>query len=143
MVEILLELTTDKKDHEIYDGLIARLFNDDFKKERAETLANEAAEFLLKYRKDIKLLCKIRKVFEKEAIEPKIKKDKGENYKPTNFKVNKGNKGAEEEYLGEMGGEEVMMVDNYQILSKILVFFIKKMGFLVILMIFIVFLYFL
>ena len=64
-------------------------------------------------------------------------------YKPTNFKVNKGNKGAEEEYLGEMGGEEVMMVDNYQILSKILVFFIKKMGFLVILMIFIVFLYFL
>lgn len=132
IVEILTELTSDKKDHEIYDGLIARLFNDDFKKDRAETLANEAAEFLLKYRKDIKLLCKIRKVFEKEAMEPKIKKEKGENYRPTNFRVSKGKFGTEEEdYLGEIGGEEVMMVDNYQILSKILVIlffnlFLKK-----------------
>jgi len=121
MVEILTDINSEKNDHEIFDGLIARLFNDDYKKEKAETLANEAAEFLLKHRKEIKLMCKIRKVFEKESPEHKGKKDKAEFNKPTNFKVNKGKPMVDEEYI--QANEDVMLVDNYQILSKIIVFF--------------------
>ena len=121
IIEILQDLNSEKKDHQLLEGLIAKLYNDDFKKDRAAALAQEAAEFLLKYRKDIIILCKIKGVFEKESSKNNQKKDKQEFNKPTNFKVTGVKPVKEENYMMDMANEDVMLVDNYQILSKLLV----------------------
>ena len=125
VTEILRDLNSEKKDHELLEGLISQLFNDDFKKDRAAAMAQEAAEFLLKHRNEIKVMCKIKRVFEKEEEkENKTKKEKHEFNKPSNFKVTTAKNGGDENYMMEMGNEDAMLVDNYQILSKILVNFL-------------------
>lgn len=123
LVEILEDLYGDKRDHEILEGLTLKLYNDDFKKEKANALAQEAAEFLLKHRNEIRVFCKIKGVFEKNSPDKKdkIKKDKAEFNKPTNFQVKGVNK--KEDYMIDIGNEDAMLVDNYEILSKILVFY--------------------
>lgn len=124
LVEILRDLYSEKKDGEILGDLITKLYNEDFKKDKAGELAHEAADFLLKNRKNIVILCKIKKVFEKEGESKKnIKKDKQEFNKPTNFAVNTGKNPAIDAALQmQLQDEDVFFVDNYEILTKLLVY---------------------
>lgn len=124
LVEILRDLYSEKKDGEILGDLITKLYNEDFKKDKAGELAHEAADFLLKNRKNIVILCKIKKAFEKEGESKKnIKKDKQEFNKPTNFAVNTGKNPAIDAALQmQLQDEDVFFVDNYEILTKLLVF---------------------
>lgn len=123
LVEILRDLYSEKKDGEILGDLITKLYNEDFKKEKAGELAHEAADFLIKNRKNIVILCKIKKVFEKEEPKKNIKKDKQEFNKPTNFAVNLGKNSANDAASQiQQQDEDIFFVDNYEILTKLLVY---------------------
>lgn len=125
VVEILRDLNTKKKDGEILVELVAKLYNEDFKKDKAAVLAQEAADFLIKNRKNIVLFCKIKNVFEKDEEDKSknYKKDKQEFNKPSNFavKINNNSNNIQNDYQMKFQDEDVFMVENYQILTKILV----------------------